>query len=181
MLWLLWIIGTLVALIVVCFVVASVIGRSIPADHRAGATLHLPNVAPDTLFAIVSDINTHTTWAGVDKLTRLPDEDGRELWRQQMGRNAFTLETTERTPPTRLVRTIADENKMFSGNWTYEFAGDGSGGTKLTLTETGHVPGAVPRFFMKHLVGYHLHLTKHLRALAKHMGQPEAKIEQNAL
>jgi len=177
MLWMLWLGAAIVGVIILFGLVAYVVGGTIPEDHRASATLRLSNVAPDALWAIVSDVNTHTQWAGVTRLTRLPDQDGHELWRQEMGRNSFTLATTESSPATRLVRTIADDNKMFSGNWTYELRSDGATGTALTLTENGHVPGRVPRFFMKHLMGYHLYLKKHLRGLAKHVGQPDATIE----
>jgi hypothetical protein len=113
----------------------------------------------------------------VDKLERLPDNAGHEVWRQFMGRNSFTLETTELSPPTRMVRTIADDRAMFSGNWTYDIQPDNAGGTIVTLTEHGHVPGRIPRFMMNRLVGYHFYLKKHLRQLAAHLGRADAPVE----
>jgi uncharacterized protein YndB with AHSA1/START domain len=178
MIWLLWSVLIVVALVVGFFIVASIAGRSIPPDHVASSTLRIAKPI-DVVWRTISEIPGHQQWTGVDRLERLPDRDGHEVWRQFQGRNSFVLETTESRPPTRLVRTIADDHAFFSGSWTYDLVPDGDAATRLTITERGHVPGAVPRFFMKHLMGYHLYLNKHLRGLAKELGEPSPRIENS--
>jgi uncharacterized protein YndB with AHSA1/START domain len=155
--------------------IARVVGARIPLEHRASASVRL-NSPPQAVWATISDIAGHTQWAGVRKLERLSDHNGHEVWRQFMGHNAFVLETTESLPPQRLVRTIADESKLFSGSWTYELIPDGAG-TRVHLAEVGRVDSAIPRFMMKHLFGYHFYLMKHLKALARRVGDINAVVQ----
>src|SRR5205814_2366251 len=79
----------------------------------------------------------------VTKVDRLPDHDNHEVWRQHMGRNTFVLETTVCQPPVRLVRTIADDHQMLSGDWEYEVLPD-ENGTRVQVTEHGRGKGHGP-------------------------------------
>jgi hypothetical protein len=109
----------------------------------------------------------------VDKVERLPDHDGHEAWRWTMGRNKMVLVTTRNEPPRTLVRTIADEAKFFSGDWTYEVAPDGQG-TAVTLTENGRVHVAIPRAMMRYLpfvADPSMYLRRHLTRLAERFGE----------
>ena len=95
-----------------------------------------------------------------------------------MGRNSFVLETTEFQPPVRMVRTIADDHKHFSGSWEYVLAPDGEG-TRLTLTERGRVNSPFARAMMSYMKMETYYLRKHLVSLAGKFGEV-ARIEQKA-
>ena len=98
-----------------------------------------------------------------------------------MGRNAMVLVTARSEPPRTLVRTIADEAKFFSGDWTFDLAPDGAG-TRLTLTEHGRVHVAMPRAMMRYLpfiADPAMYLRRHLGRLAERFGE-EPRIERGA-
>jgi hypothetical protein len=85
----------------------------------------------------------------------------------------MVLVTTRSEPPALLVRTIADEAKFFSGDWTYALAPDGAG-TALLLTEHGRVHVAVPRammHYMPFIADPSLYLRRHLERLAAKFGE----------
>jgi uncharacterized protein YndB with AHSA1/START domain len=165
-----WIALGVVAVIVLLVVVLSLLGSRLPEEHVATLTLRL-NQKPQDVWETISDIGGHKNWArGITRIERLPDHDNHEVWRQHMGRNSFVLETTECQAPVRLVRTIADDHQMFSGNWEYEVGPDGEG-TRVKLTEHGRVKGNVPRAMMHYLFGETLYLRRHLVSLAGKFGE----------
>lgn len=178
MLWL-WIAGGLVLLLVLSFVVLHVLGKRLPEGHVISSTLRVAR-APAEVFALLADTAGIPAWdKGVDRVERLPDRDGHETWRWYMGRNAMVLSITRCTPPNLLVRTIADEAKFFSGDWTYRLAPDGQG-TAIELTEHGRVHVAIPRAMMHYLprvADPYLYLRRHLTHLATRLGEP-ARIER---
>jgi hypothetical protein len=123
------------------------------------------------VWQVIADVQAQPTWAaGVTKVERLPDRDGRETVRVTMGRNRMVLETTRSERPRSLVRTVADEAQFFSGDWEYALTPDGAG-CRVTLTEHGKVHAAVPRFLMKHVMNPAMYLEKHLRSLAATFGE----------
>lgn len=178
MLWL-WILGGLVLLLVLLFIVLHLLGKGLPEGHVISSTLRVAR-PPDEVFGLLSDTAAIPTWdKGVDRVERLADRDGHETWRWHMGRNAMVLSITQRTPPTTLVRTIADEAKFFSGDWTYVLRPEGSG-TALELTEHGRVHVAIPRAMMRYLpkiADPYMYLRRHLTHLATHLGEA-ARIEK---
>ena len=104
----------------------------------------------------------------------VPDRDGRETWRQWMGRNSFVLERTRLEPARTVEFTIADDAKFFSGSWLYTIepeAPGGGGGCRVTITENGRVHVAIPRFMMHYLMDPTSTVRKHLQALARKLGE----------
>jgi hypothetical protein len=171
MIWLeigLGILGFLVLLTLVFWL----LGKAIPEEHEATVTMPL-RTRPDEVFTLIRDVSTHPSWAkGVTRVDKLPDDRrGHERWRTHMGRNSFVLETTVSDPPVLLTRTVEDDNKMFSGAWTYELLPTSGGGYTIRLTERGRIPGAIPRAMMKHLFGHHSTMKAHLKSLAQRLGQ----------
>ncbi len=179
--WILGILGGLVGLLLLSGLALWILGRNLPEGHVQPATLRLSR-PPAEVFAVIADVAAIPSWdTGVNRVERLPDRDGREAWRWTMGRNAMVLVTTVKEPPRRLVSTIGDEAKFFSGDWTYELAADG-GGTLLTLTEHGRVHVAIPRAMMHYLpfiADPSLYLRRHLERLARKFGE-EPRIEKGA-
>ena len=87
---------------------------------------------------MVTDFTAVPQWfSEVASSERIADIDGRPAWRERFGGFDATLVERERVDGTRIVREILPSGS-FSGTWTYELADDGAG-TRLTLTERGHV------------------------------------------
>lgn len=148
-----------------------ILGARLPEEHVAEVRLWLGQ-PPETVWAVLADFGGHAAWSpGVTKLERLEDAQGRESWRQHMGRNSFVLVRTRSEPPRVLEGTIEDDHKMFSGRWLYDIAPDGHGSTVVTLTEHGRVPQKIPRAMMHYIMGETLYIKKHLRGLAQKFGE----------
>jgi uncharacterized protein YndB with AHSA1/START domain len=171
--WWLWIPIGLVGALVVLGVVLCLLGRGLPEGHVVSATLRLAR-PPAEVFAALADTAGVPSWdKGVDRVERLPDRDGHEAWRWTMGRNAMVLVTTRSEAPSVLVRTIADEAKFFSGDWTYAVRPDGAG-CAVELTEHGRVHVALPRAMMRYmpfLADPAMYLKRHLVRLAGKFGE----------
>lgn len=167
--WWIWIPAVPVALLLVLWL----LGRALPEGHEMSATLRLSR-PPAEVFAVLADSAAIPSWdRGVDRVERLPDRDGREAWRWTMGRNAMVLVTTRSEPQALLVRTIGDEAKFFSGDWTYAVSADGTG-CAVELTEHGRVHVAIPRAMMRYLpflADPALYLRRHLERLAGRFGE----------
>lgn len=164
----------LVLLLVLVPTILHVLGKRLPDGHVITAKMRLEKPVGEVWKAI-SDTAGIPSWdKGVDRVERLPDRDGHEVWRWHMGRNRMVLEITVSDPEKRLVRNIADEAKFFSGDWTYELAAEG-GGCVLNLTEHGRVHVAIPRAMMRYLpfiADPSLYLRRHLTRLAEKFGEP---------
>jgi uncharacterized protein YndB with AHSA1/START domain len=171
--WLLWVAGGVVGVVALLLLVLHLLGKGLPEAHVMSVTLRLAKPREE-VFAALADVPGIPSWdKGVDRVERLADHDGHEVWRWSMGRNVMTLETTRSEAPAVLVRTIADQAKMFSGDWTYELSAEGSG-CALLLTEHGNVHVAIPRAMMKYLPAIadpSMYLKRHLERLAAKFGE----------
>jgi hypothetical protein len=176
MMWIiLYVVGGVVALVVLGVLVMWVLGRRVPEEHVASVCLPLSQT-PEAAWGVIADVGRHAEWAaGVTRVVRLEDRGGLEAWRQHMGRNSFVLVTTASEPARRLVRTIDDDHKMFSGRWEYELAA-APGGCRVRLTEYGRIPNPVARFMMKTFFDPAMYARKHLVSLAKKFGEA-ARVE----
>ncbi len=170
--WSLVAVGSLAAAVVLAGLVFRVLGQRLPEEHVATVTL-LTGRAPAEVFDVVADISRHPAWAkGVTRVERLADRGGCEAWRQFMGRNAFVLVTTRREPPAELVRTIDDDQLLFSGSWTYRIeALPGAQGSAVSITEHGRVKSPIPRAMMYYFFDPAMYARQHLASLARHFGE----------
>lgn len=171
--WFLGIAGGILGLLAVVLLVLWLLGRGLPEGHEIAATIRLGR-PPAEVWAVLADSAGIPSWdLGVDRVERLPDRDGHEAWRWTMGRNTMVLVTTRSEAPRLLVRTIADEAKFFSGNWTYALSADGAG-CALELTEHGRVHVTIPRAMMRYLPAVadpSTYLRRHLERLAAKFGE----------
>lgn len=161
-----WFLAFLVLVIAVA-VSATIVGTRLPADHVASRTL--PVAAPvDTVWALISDFERQPNWRdGLRDVRPLASRAGVDVWEEvYTNGETMSLATTERTPPTRLVRTIADADEMFSGRWEYDLAPAGSG-SRLTITERGRVPNPFFRFVSRFLIGHTAQIEAFLNDLDK--------------
>lgn len=180
MIWV-WIVAGIVGVLALLLAVMHVLGKRLPEEHVAAVTLRLAKATPEAVWAVVADVPGYPSWSAVTRVEKLPAREGRETWRQTMGRNSFVLEVTRSERGRALEFTIADDAKMFSGSWLYEIgaAGGGVGGCTVRLTEHGRVGPAIPRFMMKHFMDPGMYVRKqHLKSLAKRMGEEGAAIER---
>ena len=95
-------------------------------------------------------------------MEKQPDKNGHEVWKETyQGDFGLFLETTEATPPTRLIRTIADDQGPSPAAGSFRSAAD-DGGCRLTITEFGEVRNPFFRFmfrlFMKPAVYVEMYL-----------------------
>ncbi|HEX8749088.1 MAG TPA: SRPBCC family protein [Pyrinomonadaceae bacterium] len=172
-LWLLTPVAALIALLL--FVTAAAL--LIPRQHVASRTLKTRQ-PPDAVWRAITDYEGQPAWRkDLKSVERLPDRDGREVWREVYEDGSpLTMETAEAVPPNRLVRIIADEGGPFSGHWEYEVKANNTGGSSLTITERGEVPNPFFRFVSRFVIGHTFFMEKFQKDLAAKFGE-EAVIE----
>jgi uncharacterized protein YndB with AHSA1/START domain len=165
--WLLIIMGTLAVL----FALMAIIGLFVSREHRATSTITLRQPA-DSIWKVIRDIGGTPAWfSAMEKAERLPDRNGHEVWREKMSGFDVPMIVLESSPSRKLVTQIDPKARAaFGGTWTYELAPD-SGGTRVSVTETGWIGNPVFRFMARFLFGYYGSLDKYLRALAKRFGE----------
>lgn len=165
--WVVIVVGGALALVALM----TLIGAFVPRDHRATSTvvLHQP---PDSLWRVVRDLGgVPAWWPEIKESVRLPDNNGREAWRQKMSGWDVPLIVIESSPPRRLVTQIdTSAGGAFGGTWTYELTPD-SGGTRFSVTEAGWIGNPIFRFLSRFVFGYYGTLDGYLRALGKRFGE----------
>lgn len=165
--WVLWIVGSIAALIAVM----ALVGAMLPQGHVVSrrARLHQP---PEKVWAVITDIDAFPSWRGdVQRVERLPDREGRKVWREIGAQGGVTFEEAEAVPPRRLVGRIADKDLAFGGNWTYEIAPVEGGGSVITITENGEVYNVIFRFLSRFVFGHAGTLESYLKALGRKLGE----------
>lgn len=165
--WVLIVIGAVLGLVALMVL----IGAFMPRDHRATSTVVLRQ-PPDSVWKVVRDLGgVPAWWAEIKESVRLPDNNGREAWRQKASGWEVPLIVIESSPPRRLVTQIdTSAGGAFGGTWTYELTPD-SGGTRISVTETGWIGNPIFRFLSRFLFGYYGTLDGYLKALGKKFGE----------
>lgn len=80
MTWVLIVMSGLAAL----FGVMALVGLFVSRQHHATSTITLRQ-PPDSVWKVVRDIaGGPSWWPAIKRVERLPDRDGREVWRQKM-------------------------------------------------------------------------------------------------
>jgi len=140
-------------------------GSMLPATHQTSVSVEV-SMPREKVWALLDDVAAFPSWLpGIDKVELLPDREGRRVFKQFQGRNAFVLEETVKVAPSRVARTISDENKMFSGSWDHGFEDIGQGRTRVTVSVTGTIPSPIPRSIMRWGTGYDYDLKQFAAAL----------------
>lgn len=151
----------------------SVVGMFLPKSHTASSVLTL-NKSKEEVWKTIVDFERQDWRADLTQNERLPDQDGKPVWKETSGHMEIPLRTESMDEPSKLVRVIADPKLPFQGRWEYVLEDAGSG-CKLTITEFGEVTNPMMRF-----MGLFFDSTATMRgymtSLAKKFGE-EAKIE----
>lgn len=163
--WLLYTALILVGLVLLAAGVLGVLGRFLPKEHTSSGSVDL-NAPQEQVYALINDIGAFPTWCkDFTKMERLPDHDGKERWRQFMGRNSFTSVNEVMEPPRRVVRRVDDDNKLFGGTWDHVIEPTGPTTCRLTITEKAHVSSDIPRAMMHYIIGEDYTIKKFLKAV----------------
>lgn len=159
-----WVVGMGLVLIAVVAVVVG-IGLLLPMKHRASESARLLISAED-LWDAITNFAAYPGWrSGVVAVERLPDLDGRPVWKEVDSHDeGIAYETAESTMGQRLVRRIADTDLPFGGTWTFvvETTPEGS---MLTIAEDGEVYNPVFRFVSRFIIGHTSNIHGYLRDL----------------
>ena len=140
---------------------------ALPRGHVAARRVRLRQ-PPEEVWTRIRDHAAEPGWrAKLDRVERLPDEGGRERWKEVQGRSPMTFETLEAVPPTRLARRIADEKLPFGGSWTIEVGDDSS----VVVTERGEVKHPLFRVISRFVIGHTRTIDGYLRDLATSFGE----------
>jgi len=164
----LYIVGGLVAILVLAGLIAYILGRSAPENHVIIGELTL-KASPERAFEAFDQIEHYPKWTRFKSVERLPPEGGKERWNFREGRNSFVITVRTSEAPRLIRHEIADVAGTFSGSWDVSFSPTPAGGTRIILTENGKIVGAIPRFFMKYVMDAGMYVRQHLASLAKHL------------
>ncbi len=174
--WILGIIGGLVGLIVLFAIFATLVGMRQSKDHTVSRALTLKQ-PPEAVWAVVSDHGGQAAWQPfLQHVKRLPDRDGKEAWELKhkgAGNPPMTLVVTEKTPPRRLVGTIDDAKKVFTGRWEFDLS-PVDGGSRVAVTEHGTIRNPFFRGMFKLFGRPDQYIVQYLKALAGKFGEPAA-------
>ena len=169
MMWIVWSVVAVVVVLAVCAGVLIFLGKSIPEEHVAAGAIDV-GASAEEAFALIDKVAEFPSWyKGVTRVEMLPEKNGLQVCRMHMGRNSFVLVRTKHQPPRVLERTITDDHGPFGGTWLYTLTPK-AGGCEITLTENGRVKSPLARAVMKYMMGYHMYLNMHLKAIGARLG-----------
>ncbi|MGH9346875.1 MAG: SRPBCC family protein [Vicinamibacterales bacterium] len=146
-------------------------GAMLPRAHTTSRVIHIDR-APEEVWEVITDFSNNPSWReDIKAVERMPNRDGREVWREvSTGGDVIPYETVLAEPPRRLVRRIADPSLPFSGSWTIDVSPRGTG-SAVRITEQGEVPNPVFRFVSRVLIGHSSYIDKYLTSLARRFNQ----------
>lgn len=161
--------GIIVALVLIVLV----IGLLTPQEHHATRAVNI-NQPPQMIWDTINDHANEQKWRDdISNVTAAGERNGKPIWQENYkDGNTVQLLTTESTPPTRIVREIAEEGP-FSGRWEIDIKPSGNGST-VRVTEIGKVPNPFFRFVSKYIIGHTTFMERYLKNLAVKFGdKPE--------
>jgi uncharacterized protein YndB with AHSA1/START domain len=166
MIWLLWIAGGLVGIVLVMMAV----GSALPSGHVAQMAIDL--AAPrERVWALISDVGGTARWRPEVKSIELqPPAGGRVRFVERTGSGATPFEVMSQEAPARQVVRVVDDGLPFGGTWTWELEPAGAG-TRLTVTEDGFVRNPVFRVMSRLFFPPTGTMNTYLRSLARELGE----------
>jgi uncharacterized protein YndB with AHSA1/START domain len=142
-----------------------------PIRHSVTRSIHLKE-KPETVFAVLDNSAELPNWSStVMKVEPLPEQDGKPSARVTLrwGHMQMIMTQLERTPPTRLVGSMAKEGGSVLGTWTYQITAEPDG-CRVAVTEDGELRNPFFRG-MAQMRGLDANITQTLRDLAKKFGE----------
>jgi uncharacterized protein YndB with AHSA1/START domain len=167
---LLFIVGGIVAVVILLIMVMLVIGSRLDPKHVASRSIRLSR-PPAEVYALIHDFQRSPEWrADVKKVELLGNVEGHLRFREEGSNGTVTYEVLDDVPAQRLVTRIVDKDLGYSGSWTYVLT-PAEGGTALTITENGEVSNPLFRFMSKYIFGHTATMDTYLKSLGARFGQ----------
>lgn len=154
------------AVIVLLVLIVVAVGYSLPVKHHATSETSV-KVTPDSLFALLTDINGYPKWRDVKSVEVLPVTDGKLRFREVSSNGPMTFVVEASDPPRRFVTRIDDKSLPFGGTWTYELTPGTDGRTTLRISEDGEVYNPIFRFVSRFVMGHDATMKQYLAAVSK--------------
>ena len=140
--WILIVLGSIVALIALVFVVGSVLPERYRASGYVDASLTAAELWPKLL-----DYKAHPMAARMAKgIEPLPDENGLPVWLESLGATTVRVRTVESEAPVRIVREMSDSVVPMTARAVIELE-EREGGCRVRMSNdimirrgTWHVP-----------------------------------------
>jgi uncharacterized membrane protein len=160
-------------IIVILLLVSScvLIGWQLPVAHTASRSivLHQPS---SSVYARVRDFGSVPSWNSDLKSVVVEKQTNGRIHFRETGKNGtVNYELVEDVPGEKIVTRILDNNLGYSGKWTYKFAPEGGGGTRISITEDGEISNIIFRFASKYVFGQTATMDSYLTALAHRFGE----------
>ena len=170
MFWILIVVAVLAGLVLI----VTLIGLALPEAHIASRAMIL-HQSPQSVWRTISDFAEQKKWrSDLERVERLPDKNGNEVWLEELRGMKIPFETIESDSNHRLVRRIADDSLPFGGVWEYNLTPTTEGGCQLTIVERGKVRNPFFRFMSRFIFGHTATIESYLSALARSFGEKAA-------
>jgi hypothetical protein len=128
-----------------------VVGLFLPREYMMKGTLKSEHPPQAVWEAITDHAKDPTWWKGLERVERLPDKDGKEVWRH-IYKDDFRLilYTEEKDPPHHLRWLVREAGGGTGWNqkWDFEIVPEGSG-CIISLRLTVDFPGRSGRFWVR--------------------------------
>ena len=159
-------------LIILAGLVLLVLGLLQPIKHSVTRSIRLKQKPLDVFAALDDSANLPNWSSSVLKVEALPDRDGKKVAQCTLrwGGMKMIMTQLERTPPTRLVGSMAKEDGTVLGTWTYQIAPEPDG-CSVSITESGELKNPIFRAIAR-LRGLDGNIIQTLRDLSKKFGEP---------
>jgi uncharacterized protein YndB with AHSA1/START domain len=159
--------GAVVLVLAAVAGVIALIGSRLPQAHVASREGRV-SAPPEAVWQAITNVDAFNTWrAGVSRVQRLPDREGKTTWIEHTSDGRLTLTVEHAEPPRLLVIRLADPDLPFGGTWTYEIAAASAGSTVVRITEHGEIYNPAFRFMARYVFGHHGTIEKYLASLEK--------------
>lgn len=160
----------IIGVLVIAVLAIVVIGLLTPADHQASRTLRTRQT-PQAIWDTINDHADEPKWRDdIESVVSAGEQNGKPVWQENYkDGNTLKMATTLATPPTRMVREIAEEGP-FSGRWEIDITPTPEG-SNVRITEIGNVSNPIFRFISKYVIGHTYQMEKYLSNLAKKFGE----------
>lgn len=149
----LFIVGAVLALLLLAGLGLYFAGRRLPERHTSRLTVVLP-AARLAVWTVITDYARMPEWWPAVKAVRLETRPAGEVWtwNQDAHGQEIAFRTQEEKVPARLVREIMGDDLPFGGTWTFELVEDGTN-TRLVLTEDGFIKPPLFRAIAQYFIG----------------------------
>ena len=162
MYWILFVMGTMVA-VVLALVVG---GLATPRAHTVTQSIVVP-ATPDAVWAVIRDFARYKEWRHeLEYADLVTDSAEQPQWRETTTRGSITFGVTLADPPHRMVARMLDDDAPVSGEWRWQLDAHPAG-TMVSLTEHGEVGNPISRFVGTHFIGHTKSIDNYLRHLSR--------------